>query len=75
MSDGHRSGRSTGSVSCKSTKLNYYYYYFDPGTQFPGNEKIRYAIQKSTKINYYYAGEYKVMVVQTGSVIVRSRAL
>jgi len=21
-----------------------------PGTQFPGNEKIRYAIQKSTKI-------------------------
>jgi len=23
---------------------------FDPGTQFPGNEKIRYAIQKSTKI-------------------------
>jgi len=28
----------------------YYYYYFDPGTQFPGNEKIRYAIQTSTKI-------------------------
>ena len=73
MSDGHRSGRSAGSVSCKSTKLNYYYYYyFDPGTQFPRNEKIRCAIQKSTKINYYYAGEYKVMVVQTGSVIVRS---
>jgi len=23
---------------------------FDPGTQFPGNEKLRYAIQKSTKI-------------------------
>jgi len=26
----------------------YYYYYFEPGAQFPGNEKIRYAIQKST---------------------------
>jgi len=24
--------------------------FFDPDTQFPGNEKIRYAIQKSTKI-------------------------
>jgi len=24
----------------------YYYYYFEPGAQFPGNEKIRYAIQK-----------------------------
>jgi len=23
---------------------------FDPGTQFPENEKLRYAIQKSTKI-------------------------
>jgi len=30
---------------------DYYYYFFDPGTQFPGNEKkLRYAIQKSTKI-------------------------
>jgi len=24
--------------------------FFDPGTRFPGNEKIRYAIQKSTII-------------------------
>jgi len=38
MSDGHRSGRSTGRVSCKSTELKrcsmtemrwkYYYYYY-----------------------------------------------
>jgi len=36
MSDGHRSGRSTGRVSCKSTELkrcsmtemHYYYYYY-----------------------------------------------
>jgi len=27
----------------------YYYYFFDPGTQFPGNEKLRYAIQKKYK--------------------------
>ena len=24
--------------------------FFDPGTQFPGNEKLRYAVQKSAKI-------------------------
>ena len=30
--------------------------FFDPGTQFLGNEKLHYAIQKSTKIklDYYY---------------------
>jgi len=30
--------------------LFFFFYFFDPGTQFPGNEKLRYAIQKSTKI-------------------------
>ena len=33
MSDGHRSGRSTGRVLLLLL-------FFDPGTQFPGNEKI-----------------------------------
>jgi len=28
---------------------NLFIIFFDPGTQFPGNEKLRYAIQKSTK--------------------------
>jgi len=27
-----------------------YHYFFDSGTQFPGNEKLHHAIQKSTKI-------------------------
>ena len=31
MSDGHRSGRSTGRVSCKSTIYYYYYYYTGKG--------------------------------------------
>ena len=62
MSDGQRSGRSTGRVSCKSTELkrcsmiemrrNKFYYYFDPGTQFPGNEKITQFNTK--KYSYYY---------------------
>jgi len=44
-------------MALKSVDYYYYYYYyyyhycyFDPSTQFPGNEKIRYAIEKSTKI-------------------------
>ena len=42
----------------RSDMSSFYYYFFDPGTQFPGNEKIRYAIQKKYKnqagMNQYY---------------------
>ena len=31
-------------------KSVYYYYFFDPGSQFQGNKKVRCAIQKSTEI-------------------------
>ena len=54
MSNGHRSGRSTGRITTTEpdmTFFNFIIIFFDPGTQFPGNEK-KYAMQykKSTKI-------------------------
>jgi len=40
----------------------YYYYFFDPRTQFPGNEKITLCNTKSTKI--------KLLLLQTNIIIV-----
>ena len=49
MPDGHRSGRSTGRVSCKSTAI-IIIIILTPVLNSQGMKNIRYAIQKSTKI-------------------------
>ena len=52
MPDGHRSGRSTGRVSCKSTAIIIIIIIIilTPLLNSQGKKNIRYAIQKSTKI-------------------------
>jgi len=51
MPDGHRSGRSTGRVSCKSTAIIIIIIIIlTPVLNSQGMKNIRYAIQKSTKI-------------------------
>jgi len=49
MSDGQRSGRSTGRVSCNIIII-IIINFFDPGTQFPRNEKITLCNTKKYKL-------------------------
>jgi len=46
----HLINKAVMKQNCIEAVLYLLLLFFDPGTQFSGNEKLRYAIQKSTKI-------------------------